>query len=312
MEYYERNAQALQNEKDTLEKEASKFGNNAPMLYLLRGTTMVRILPAYSSAGVFFKQITKHHIRIGNQSEIFACPTMADMPCAICDKGQALTDSRNEADMEFARSNLRPRTQYLYNVLCYSAPANSKGIIPEFGKVYVMEAGVMVHRQIISLDQDAALGWADLTNLETGVNLIIKRTGSGLDTKYEVNPHGLGRTNLVTDCQARGIDINTLQLVNLEEVYDLPPAEKLEKLANSLQEANKSFHVPSPRPVLQTVSPAAAAVGAPATVVPAAPVPVAAPPSVVMPQPQVLPQPEVVQPSTTVVPEPPVIPEPPK
>jgi hypothetical protein len=286
-EYHPRNETALQGEKEALEKQASEWGNNAPMLYFRAGTTMIRILPPWNEKGVFFREITRHRIRVGKRTEILACPAAeANLPCSLCQKGQELTDSRDDVKMKFARDHLRPRTQYLYNVLCYSGPANPKnGEVPEFGKVYVAEGGVMVHRQIISLDTDPQAGWNDITNPEAGVLLLIKRTGQGLDTKYEVNPHGAGRTNFFADLQSRGIDANTLELINLDEVYAIPPQEKIDELAAQLNVggAFPGASVPAPQPALPTVSPpAAAAPVAPvaAPVVPAAPVPapVAAPP----------------------------------
>jgi len=327
MEYYQRNEVALQNESDALDKQAVEWGNNAPMLYLQNGSTMVRVLPPYSDAGVFFRQVTVHRVPVGQRAEIFACPAaMAGNHCAVCVKGQELTDSKDEMKMKFAKDNLRPRARYLYNVLVYSAPASRNGEVPMFGKVYVMEAGITVHRQIISLDQDPNTGWADVTNPEQGANLIIKRTGQGLDTKYEVHPHAQ-RTNLFADCQARGIDPNSLMLINLDELYVVPESEKIEEVLAKVS-VNKFSAIPSPRPALQTVSPTVAA-AAPAAPVPVAPAPVVAPvPPPVVPapvQPSVPPQvpavpqaPQVLQPPQVPpvvqppeVPQPPVIPAPP-
>jgi hypothetical protein len=277
MQFFERNEAALASEKDALEKQANAWGNDAPMIYAQAGTTMLRILPPFDDKGVFFSQITKHRVQVGGKrTEIFACPAEeAGLPCAICVKGQEMTESKDEAQMKFAKENLRPRNQFLYNVLVHSGPADRKGNVPEFGKVYVLETGVMVHRQIISLDQDPATGWADITNPGNGVNLMIKRTGQGLDTKYEVNPHGAGRTDVFADCAARGIDPNSLELFNLNEVYAIPDEEKVEEVASKAG-AGMFGATPAPRPALQTASPAAAA-ATPAAPAPTVPVPVAAP-----------------------------------
>lgn len=286
MRYFKQNPEALQHEKDRLERKATEWGNNAPMLYPQPGSTMIRILPPFSEAGVFFRKIVKHRVPVGKSAETFACPASeANLPCAICVMGQHMTDSRDEEQMKFAKENLRPREHYLYNVLVHSGPANRKAEVPEFGKVYVMESGIMVHRQIIELDQDPANGWADVTNLEGGVNLIIKRTGQGFDTKYTVNPHGAGRTNVFEDCAARGIDPQTLELINLDEVYTIPDQEKVAEVASRIN-VSMFGAAPSPRPALQTVSPVAAAATPAAPTPGAAPVPVAATPVAPTPQAQ--------------------------
>lgn len=295
MQFYQRNDQALQQENEALEKRASEWGVDCDMLYLQSGSTMARILPPYSEAGVFFRKITKHRIRLGNRTEIFACPAAeGGIHCPVCQKGQEFIDSKEEAKIKYAREHLRTRDQYLYNVIVFSAPPNKQGKTPEFGKVYVMETGVMVHRQLISKDQDPATGWADITNPENGVNMIIKKTGQGLDTKYEVTPHGSGRSNIFQDLAARAIDPNSLQLINLDEVYKLPPAEKVEEIAAAITVSSfPGGAAPTPRPALPTVSPGAAA--AVPTAPPAAPVAPAAP-QPVTPQP-VAPQPQPVAPA---------------
>lgn len=259
MKYFERNEAAIQEEKNILEREASQYGVNAPMLYLLAGSTMVRILPPFDHTGVFFARILKHRVRVGARTETFMCPTTKNLPCAVCDKGKELTDTRDQQKMDFAREQLRPRQQFLYNVLCQSGPANKKGETPEFGKVYVMEVGVMVHQKVIGLDQDPATGWADVTNPNTGVTLIMRRLGQGLDTKYEVNPHGQGRTSIFTELTARGIDPASLVLHVLPDVYTPPTPEKLAEVVSQLSPVATPAAAPSfgpmPTPQFQPQAP---------------------------------------------------------
>lgn len=295
MQYYQRNDEALAHEKSVVDKQVSEWGNNASMLYLQPGSTVIRVLPPYSEAGVFFHKIMKHNIRIEKRNEAFVCPESLGQPCPVCDKGRELVESRDDFKMKFAGENLRPKPRYLYNVLCYTGPADKMGAVPEVGKVYVMESGITVHKSIISLDQDAATGWADLTNPETGFMLVVNRSGKGLDTRYTVNPHGNGRTNLFEDCVARNINPNSLKLFNLEEVYSMPPEEKLAEVVNSIDSlVSGAFGAaPMPRPVPQpAMSPGVAAVTPSAPPV-APPAPAAAP--VVPP---VMPGPAV-QPTTT-------------
>jgi hypothetical protein len=136
--------------------------------------------------------------------------------------------------MDYVRDNLRVREFSLYNALAISGPANNKGEVPGFGTVYVLEAPISAHRQIISLDQDTATGWADVTNPEKGVNLVIKRSGVKFDTKYEVHPHGAGRTNLWNDLTGRGIDPNSLTLHDLNAVYTVPGEDFVNDVASNI------------------------------------------------------------------------------
>ncbi len=275
---YTRNEEAMAGERARLEREAVRYGNNAPMLYLRAGSTMLRILPPWDDKGQFFKQIYKHRVRAGDSTFEGLCPSsMEDLHCPICWKSQELYESKNEAALEQAKQ-LKPRGQFLYNVICFQGPANKKGALPEFGKVYVMEAGVMVHRQLIELDQDEGAGWADITNVAQGVAVIIKRTGMGLDTKYDVNPtliEGQPRSDIMASLAGRGIDPNSLELNNLDETYAMPDQVTLEEVANKIRVPGAPAQA---APQFATAAPAAAA-----PVAPVAQAPVAAPAVAVAP-----------------------------
>ena len=292
MAFHTRNEAAMTQEKEVIEKQAAEWGNDAPMLYLQAGSTMVRILPAYSAAGVFFRKIVKHRVRSNGQTFVCACPAeMEGVYCPICSKAQEMKDSGDQNKMKQAKDHLKPQVKYLYNVLCYSAPADKKGKAPEFGPVYVMEAGIMVHKALVSLDTDTMTGWVDITNFETGVNVVVKRTGNGLDTKYEVSPTGHGRSNVLQDLAARGIDTSKLEPHNLDSLFSCPPTEKLEEVVAGLQftgfqGGQQAFPQMQPAPAPVTfaappVIPAPVATLPAATVQPTAvvqqPAPVAAP-----------------------------------
>ena len=120
MQYYAKNEAAVAGEAAALDKQAAEWGNDSPMLYLYTGSTLVRILPPFSAAGVFFRKITKHRTRALNRTHIVACPAVEEgTHCPICVKGQEYVDSRDEAKIKFADENFKPKAQYLYNVLCH-------------------------------------------------------------------------------------------------------------------------------------------------------------------------------------------------
>lgn len=324
MEFFERNEASLQGEKDALDKRENAFGVNADMLYLLPGTTQVRILPPYSSLGVFFKEISKHRVKIGKRWDTYACPQeMASLPCALCELGMELTASLDEAKIEYASNTLRPQTKYLYNVICLGGPQNRKNEAPEFGKVYCLEGGVMVHKAIIRLDQDPADGWADITTVNNGVNLSIKRTGHGLGTEYSVNPKA-ERTDIFAQLSGRGIDPQGLVLFDLDNVYELPTAEKLAEVAKLIAAGAPRVAPVTAQPIpVQAppmTAPAVAAVAQPIPTEAAAPVAQPAAPVAAAPvQSQALPIQTAlpidgsvsVAASTEEVPVPPAIPAPP-
>lgn len=326
MDFFERDETALQGEKDALDKRESAFGVNADMLYLLGGTTQVRLLPPYSAKGVFFKEISKHRIKNGKRWESYACPLeMASLPCALCALGAELSATLDEAKLEFVRENLRPRTAFLYNVICMSGPQNRKNETPEFGKVYCLESGLMVHKAIIQLDQDPADGWADITTVNNGVNLTIKRSGQGLGTTYSVNPHGSGRTDIFAQLTERGIDPASLVLFDLDAVYELPSEEKLAAAAKAVSalapqvKPAQANPIPVAQPPVPVPAPAAVAAAQPIPTAAQPAAPVAAVPTQALPVQTALPIDGTVTATGTVpvaadadpVPAPPAIPAPP-
>ena len=228
-------------ETRTQPENVSDFSSNVEVLKPQIGATTIRILPVYKKDGEFFKKISKHYIYNAFERSVFESLCPAAMPelggvCAICEKGEELYNSRDEVAMEFAGEKLRPREYILYNVVCYNGPANKRGEVPRFGKVYVFETGKQVHGQVLELDNDEGQGWADVTNINNGVNLTVKRIGEGkTGTKYIVSPHGSGRTDVAVDLQSQGHDPMKLELHDLDRVYPLPDAKALEAAAAKIK-----------------------------------------------------------------------------
>lgn len=239
---YKRNDEALKEAQDRANKKFTTFGPNpdVDMLYLNEGKTTVRVLPPYSEKGVFFKEVAKHFIPNpnpdGRKGEFITDPEGVGLE-VVQRKAEELYATKDEASLEIAK-DLKPARRYLYNVLVYSGPPNNSGEPLEQGKVYVLEAPITVHRQIMELDQDEGAGWADVTSIENGVNLVITRTGKGFETKYNVTPHGQGRSNAV-DYLTTVVGFNqqqlaSLKLNNLDEVYSAPNDAEVEHLLNKL------------------------------------------------------------------------------
>ena len=236
MQYYESNPEADREEKLRLDRAQEEYGKSFPKLKLESGTTMVRILPPYRADGKWHREIWTHDIYAkGERPLIFSCAEkMEGGNCAVCDKGNELMAQRDPDTMTWVGEKLRRRRIYLYNCICSSAPVQ-KGdpIIP--GTVYVMVAGPMVHKQIVDLDEDAQQGYNNLKDPQNGVNLNINRTGQGKEgTRYNVMPHAAGRTNVFEDLAHIQIDPNSLDLVNLDELYECMPPEEVAKAAARL------------------------------------------------------------------------------
>jgi len=244
MKYYKPNNELLEVEHqrsvNTNETNSKERSDAVPMFYLKPGSSQVRILPPWSEAGVWFHGTKEHFIKGENDNFLLTCPSVENKFCPICDYGQTLYESKDPEQIEFAQQ-LRPQTRFLYNVIVSNAPV---GVEFQYGKVYVMKSGVTVKRELLDLDRDVAGGFADITDIEKGIAVVIKRSGSGFNTNYFVRPVAAGRTSLREELSQKGIDIDTLELYPLDKLFPPQPEELLREIVNSGFKRKKSSMFP--------------------------------------------------------------------
>lgn len=231
MKSFPPNSDILNSERQKADKDWDGERQELNMLYLKPGVTQIRILPPYSEKGLWFREVMEHTLQTSEGRWVsVTCPGMEGEACALCDKGLELMAEGTEEKAK-AGNQLKPRYQYLFNTVCFSSPIEGPNA-PKVNHVSVMKAGKSVFRQILQLDQDEAMGWCDITNAEKGINLTIKRSGKGLETKYQVNVHG-GRTNLKESLEAQGVDLGSLEQVDLDSLFPHRSYEELQDLADN-------------------------------------------------------------------------------
>ena len=260
--FYQRDEASLAEEHRRDQRARSdEEGGRVPYLFLSNGVTSVRILPPYSAAGKFCLEIKEHSATRDGRYSPVPCGRHYGIDCAFCNEGERLYEVGSEDSIEAAKE-LRPKSSFLFNVLVNSTP-DGKGNLSQ--NVKVMKSGVGVKRDILDLDQDAAGGWADITNLSNGVDLRITRRGQGrFNTKYSVKPVP-NRTGLVDLLAPAGLTVNDLTLWNLDEVTEKPTAEGL---ASSFAESNTTpGFEPNPVQPVPVEAPLQIPVTSPGTVV---------------------------------------------
>lgn len=147
------------------------------------GSHSYRILPSWrgDGEGQFWHDMGMHFIKTAESgtkpAAVYICTEKTfGKPCDVCDaitKSLAVSaDDKMTEKLKEARSSQR----YLMNVLHLSGP--------EPTKVQVLEVGQGVFQDICNL----VVEYGDITDLENGVDIKIKREGSGLDTEYSVLP----------------------------------------------------------------------------------------------------------------------------
>lgn len=158
------------------EEKAESGGGNS-FFSLNPGKNRVRILPPPpGSEDVWYK--TGTHWGVGPNKDNFNCAAAADKnaECYLCDVVFKLSKSKNDDDQAVADS-IRVKKSWLYNIVDLSDT--------EAG-IQVMAVGAQAHGGIRAYIEDEDGDYGDITDLEEGFNLTIKKLGKGMKTKYEV------------------------------------------------------------------------------------------------------------------------------
>jgi len=147
------------------------------------GKHTYRVLPSWRGGEEkqFWHDFAMHFIKTpesaGKPAAVYICSDKTfGKPCEICEAAKKLMAVSTSDDTTKQLKEALSAQRYLLNVL------HITGTEPE--KVQIMEVGQGVFEQVCGLIGE----YGDITDLNEGTDLIITRTGSGLETKYTVMP----------------------------------------------------------------------------------------------------------------------------
>lgn len=179
-------------------------GSNTSYLKINDGRNVVRVLPPREGSESFEQEVFVHY-GVGktqnDNGKTVTCPTThgEDKACPICEASKALFKLSKKKDDRYEKEAKRMgrKKRVYYNVISRDEDLSlysfkdGKWYKTEEGKepveespVKVMNSGVGVLKAIFGLIVDPEYG--DVTDPTEGLDLIITKSGSGLDTKYEV------------------------------------------------------------------------------------------------------------------------------
>lgn len=129
----------------------------------------------------FVKEVVQFYL--GGEIKGVFSPQTFDEPCALTEKYEELKSSKDPDDKELAKE-LSPRKKYLAAVLlCTDGKGKEYDSEPK-----LIQLSQSQYSEIIDLYLDEE-EWGDMTDLDSGYDLKLKRTGSGkMDTEYTVKP----------------------------------------------------------------------------------------------------------------------------
>lgn len=211
--------------EDAILTEGNKKGFNN-FYFFKAGKTVLRILGPYSDKGVWFKPFLSYYFKLGDQAVTLISPRDSGGVDPIYEHGAKLYKSGDEQLVEQAKQ-FRPRRKFLVNAVILSDPAG--GSIKD--GVRIVEIPAKVKEELVNYDTNVDEGYGDITNLLTGRNITIEKTGELLMTRYSVRPH-VQTSSLFDLAKDNGVDANSWTLPDLDEAVAPASTEKLQEVLN--------------------------------------------------------------------------------
>lgn len=145
------------------------------------GDSIIRILPEVGDMEFFFQEVGSHYIP-GEKSMSIYCPNFTSggmHDCPICELVGELWRG-DEMDKELAKK-LRHDRKFWMNVVVRDK--DDAGGNTASGP-YIFTPGVTIYNAILALINNPTIG--DITDIDTGIDLLINKKGEKLNTEYQV------------------------------------------------------------------------------------------------------------------------------
>lgn len=155
------------------EELKKKSSGDTDWMTLEDGDNLVRFLS--DDDGNFYHETGYHYIKQGKEKVAVVCNRLnSNEACYICDVVDALYKSKDKSDKDLAK-DLSAKARIFFNVIDRTD-----------GKVKVLGTGNQIFKELLKYFADD--DWGDLTHPVTGRDVVINKSGSGLDTEYSVIP----------------------------------------------------------------------------------------------------------------------------
>jgi hypothetical protein len=180
------------------------------------GRTVIRILPEVHDMEYFFQTVGRHNFPPDGKKHCY-CPRFTSeglLPCPVCELIDQLYKS-GDKDNKALASQLRIRKMYWMNIIVRDKNGD-KG-------PFIYTPGVTVFNQITTLIGDPDYG--DIMDVEDGIDITIERTGTGMNTEYQVTPRR-NSSPLHSDPNKVAEWLNAAKSLKYVEVTDDPAEDK--------------------------------------------------------------------------------------
>jgi len=173
------NIEALRKKMEEVKERQSRGGGNVNFWSPKAGRNVIRILPA--KEGQEFYSEAKVRYNVGPNKKMVTVPLDSNKEnCPIHEFVDALFKSGDKDDEKLAK-RMKASNRYYFNVIDRSLEEGDEN----YGKVMVFGCGTTIFTDILGIIVDPDYG--DITDAEAGYDIIITKSGTGLDTEYKTN-----------------------------------------------------------------------------------------------------------------------------
>lgn len=155
---------------DKIQKKLEEIGSGT-FWKALEGKNVIRVLPPWNDKGLFYFEATLHY-GLRREGKERALPCLGKGECPICRGIKDLAEGSRE-DQKLAK-RFGPRTKYYANILDRKT-----------GKICIWGFSRTILSVLLSAMADED-DYGDITDPEDGFDVIVERSGTSLDTKYQV------------------------------------------------------------------------------------------------------------------------------
>lgn len=180
------------------------------------GRSVIRILPEVKTMQYFFQTVGRHNFPPDGKKHCY-CPrftSAGELSCPVCEMVDQLYKAGDKSSKELA-GQLRARKMYWMNIIVRNKDGDQGP--------FLYTPGVTVFQQISTLISDPDYG--DIMSVEDGIDITIERTGSGLETEYQVTPRR-NSSPLHSDPEKVAEWLEAAQDLTYVEVSDDPSEDK--------------------------------------------------------------------------------------
>lgn len=191
------NFDKLKEQQQVLDARNARGGSSVKYFTPKQGMNNVRLLPPWLEDGVQCEDVYKEvgmHFGVGPNGLSFVC---SGQGCPICEFVERLRNSGDPADLEMSET-IKAKVRYSSNIIDLDDPVYTEKDVQEYkskmkdptkevpfavgdSKIQLFSYGSDVCGKLLRLFNALKL---DISDLDKGYNIIIDRSGTGRNTKY--------------------------------------------------------------------------------------------------------------------------------